>query len=178
MIPELEKAVAAREQLVQLARKRFEAGILQPHEMSAAEAELAEARVQLLDRRGAASARGGDTLVPLTRELQNLGIDIRDRKARLAHVAKKLQPLRDVAQGFDDLEWMQEEARMLRRSTEAAQGRVLEAEHQLQSAPEDRVVVTTARDYGAATQEAQPAEVKRQDRAADPAPDSDDRKPQ
>src|SRR3954468_24835570 len=82
VIPELEKAVAARQKLVDLTRKRVDAGAATPQEFSAAEAELSEARVQLLDRKAAGSARGGEAIAPLTRELQNLGIDIRDRKAR------------------------------------------------------------------------------------------------
>lgn len=146
VIAELEKAVAARQNLLELARKRFEAGLLQPHEMAAAEAELAEARVQLLDRRGLASARGGGDVAPLTRELQTLAIDIRDRKARLAHVAKRIEPLRGVADEFQELEWLQDEATQTRRAVEQAGRELREAQSALQAAPVDRVIVTVARD--------------------------------
>ena len=156
VIAELEKAVAARQNLLELARKRFEAGLVQPHEMAAAEAELAEARVQLLDRRGLASARGGDAVAPLTRELQTLAIDVRDRKARLKHVAKRLEPLRGLSDEFQELEWLQEEATQLRRSAEQAAGRLREAQRAVQTPPVDRVIVTTAADQAAAGETARP----------------------
>lgn len=156
VIAELEKAVAARHNLVELARKRFEAGLVQPHEMSTAEAELAEARVQLLDRRGLASARGGDAIVPLTRELQTLAIDARDRKARLAHVDKRLEPLRGLSDEFQELEWLQEEATQLRRAADQAEERLRAAQNGLQASRVDRVIVTTASDQSATGETTRP----------------------
>ena len=52
--------------------------------------------------------------------MQNLGIDIRDRKARLALVTKKLEPLRNAAEEFQSLEWMQDEVATLRRAMDEA----------------------------------------------------------
>jgi len=102
--------------------------------------------VQLLDRKTAASARGGDTLAPLAREMQNLGIDIRDRKARLVLVTKKLEPLRNAAEEFQALEWTQDEIATLRRATDEARARLLEVERQADAAPVDRVIVINAVD--------------------------------
>jgi chromosome segregation ATPase len=145
-LAEIEKAVAAREKLVDLMRKRVETGTAPTQELSKAEADLSDARVQLLDRRGAAAARGGDSLAPLTREMQNLAIDIRDRKARLAQVDKQRKPLVGVAQEFQALEWAQDEAAALRRAWEEAQTRLRESQRQADAAPVDRVIVTNAKD--------------------------------
>ena len=146
VIAELEKAVAVREKLVDILRKQYESGLTQQTDVSKAEGDLVDARVQLLDRRGAASSRGGDTLAPLTREMQSLAIDIRDRKARLAQVERRLKPLREVGQDFQQLEWQQEETAILRRAWEEAQIRLREAQRQSDAAPVDRVIVTGATD--------------------------------
>jgi chromosome segregation ATPase len=154
-LAEMEKAVAAREKLVDLMRKRVESGTVATQELSKAEADLSDARVQLLDRRGNAAGRGGDALAPLTREMQNLAIDIRDRKARLAQVDKQRKPLVGVAQEFQALEWTQDEAAVLRRAWEEAQTRLRDAQRQADAAPVDRVIVTNASDLPAKAQEAQ-----------------------
>lgn len=146
VIPELEKAVAAREALAELTRKLFEAGNADGREVPKAEAELVEAKVQLLERKSAAGARGGDALAPLTREMQNLAIDIRDRRARLQQVEKRLKPLRDVVREFTDLQWMQEDLAAARRTWEDANARVREAARAVEAAPVDRVIVINARD--------------------------------
>jgi hypothetical protein len=113
-------------------------------ELAKAEADLSDAKIQLLDRKGASAARGGDALAPLTREMQNLAIDLRDRKARLAQVEKQRKPLVGAAQGFQSLEAQQEQAAMLRRAWEEAQTRLREAQRQADATPVDRVIVTNA----------------------------------
>jgi chromosome segregation ATPase len=146
VIPELEKAVAAREKRFDITRKLYESGQAPQADVSQAEADLVETRVKLLDRRGAASARGADALTPLTRETQSLAIDIRDRKARLAQVHSRLKPLRDVAQDFQELAWSVEEEAALRRSWEDANVRLRETQRQIDVTAVDRVIVTAWRD--------------------------------
>jgi chromosome segregation ATPase len=154
-LAEMEKAVAAREKLVDVLRKRVETGMAPSQDLSKAEAELSDARVLLLDRRGNAAARGGDSLAPLTREIQTLAIDIRDRKARLAQVDKQRKPLVSVAQDFQTLEWTRDEAAGLRRAWEEAQTRLRDAQRQADAAPVDRVIVTNASDIQATAPEGQ-----------------------
>lgn len=150
VIEELEKAVAAREKVVDLTRRRFEAGSAPQTEVTAAEAELADAKIKLLDRRAAASSRGADALAPLTRELQNLTIDIRDRKARLAAVRERLKPLRKAVQSFQELEWKGQEEAVAAKAWEEANARFREAQRVADTLPVDRVIVTSASDGTAA----------------------------
>ena len=100
----------------------------------------------MLDRKHAASSRGGESVALFTREMRNLGIDIRDRRARLVHVQHRLKPLREVSQGFQELEWMGEEMTTVRKLLEDAQGRLREARRRLDAVPVDRVIVTSDRD--------------------------------
>jgi DNA repair exonuclease SbcCD ATPase subunit len=144
VIAEIEKAVVAREKLLDLVRKRVDTGMAPPQELARAEAELSDSRIQLLDRRSAAASRGGDALAPLTREMQNLAIDIRDRKARLAQVDKQRKPLVNVGQEFQALEALQDQTATLRRACEDAQTRLREAQRQADATPVDRVIVTNA----------------------------------
>ena len=155
VLVELEKAVAARQKAVDLQRKLYESGQAGFSEVSNAEALLIEARVQMLDRRGTASARGADLLAPLTREMQTLGIEIRDRKARLRHVEQRIKPLQDAAREFMELKWMEDEESMHRRRWEEANIRVRDALRVTDASPVDRVIVTSATD-GAAPAEAAP----------------------
>jgi chromosome segregation ATPase len=145
VIAELEKAVVARQKLVAIARERTEQGLQSPAEAAKAETDLIDARVQLLDRRESASARGGDALAPLAREMQNLSIEIRDRKARLALATKKLQPLQAVAQEFQDLEWALAESGALHRAWADAQERFRDAQRRADDVPVDRVIVLVTR---------------------------------
>jgi chromosome segregation ATPase len=144
VIPELEKAVAARQKLADLTRKLADTGNADGREVPKAEAELVEAKVQLLDRKSAAASRGGDAVAPLTREMQNLAIDIRDRKARLAHVQKRLRPMRDAVRQFSELQWMEEELKAVQRMWEEANARHREAARAVESVPVDRVIVVNA----------------------------------
>ena len=146
VLGELEKAVAAREKLLEIARRQYEAGQAPATEAGKAEADLIDARIQLLDRKHAASSRGGESVALFTREMRNLGIDIRDRRARLVHVQHRLKPLREVSQGFQELEWMGEEMTTVRKLLEDAQGRLREARRRLDAVPVDRVIVTSDRD--------------------------------
>ena len=155
VVPELENAVAARQKLVDLTRKRVDAGAATPQDLSAVEAELSEARVQLLDRRAAGSARGGEAVAPLTRELQNLGIDIRDRKARLAYVDKRLRPLRDVSPLLDELQGIQGRYQSATRAWEEAQTRLRDARSRAEMGAVDRVIVTDAGDAQAPAERVQ-----------------------
>ena len=155
VIPELEKAVAAREKLAELTRRQAEAGNVDARELPKAEAELVEAKVQLLDRRSAAGARGGDALAPLTREMQNLAIDIRDRKARLAYAQKRLASVRDIALEFQELRAIEKELEGLDRSWEDANGRLREAQHKVEVARVDRVIVINSSDRAAPKEGAQ-----------------------
>jgi len=154
-LAEMEKAVAAREKLVDLVRKRVEQGAAPTQELSKAEAELSDAKIQLLDRKGASAVRGGDALAPLTREMQNLAIDLRDRKARLGQVEKQRKPLIGAAQGFQSLEAQQEEVALLRRAWEEAQTRLRDAQRQADATPVDRVIVTNATEVPANAPEGQ-----------------------
>jgi chromosome segregation ATPase len=120
VLAEMEKAVAARERLLDVVRKRVEQGMAPQQELAKAEAELSDAKIQLLDRKSASASRGGDALAPLTREMQNLAIDIRDRKARLAQVDRQRKPLSNVAQEFQALETLEDQTAMLRRAWEDA----------------------------------------------------------
>ena len=146
VLAELEKAVAARQKAVGLANELHSSGQASPAEVSNAEALLIEARVQMLDRRGMASARGADLLAPLTREMQTLAIDIRDRKARLRHVEQRIKPLQAAAKEFRELKWMEDEESMLRRRWEEANIRVRDALPVTDASPVDRVIVTSASD--------------------------------
>jgi chromosome segregation ATPase len=153
VIAELERAEATRQKMLAITRKQFEAGQASQTAVSEAEAAMIDARVQLLDRRGAAAARGGDALAPLTRELQNLAIDIRDRQARLRHVRERLDRLGDLHQEYEELEWNRGEMEGLRRAGESGQIRLLEARRQLDTAPIDRVIMTYSRDRSAQERE-------------------------
>ena len=93
-------------------------------------------------------------MAPLTREMQNLAIDIRDRKARLQHVEKRLAPLRDVVREFTDLQWMQEDLAGVRRVWEAANARFLEVSRRVDAAPVDRVIVVSTTDVPVKGEEA------------------------
>jgi chromosome segregation ATPase len=155
VLAEMEKAVAARERLLDVVRKRVEQGMAPQQELAKAEAELSDAKIQLLDRKSASASRGGDALAPLTREMQNLAIDIRDRKARLAQVEKQRKPLVGAAQGFQSLEAQQEEVALLRRAWEEAQTRLREAQRQADATPVDRVIVTNATEVPAKAPEGQ-----------------------
>ena len=146
VLAELEKAVAARQKLMDVTRKLYESGQASFSDVTVAEAALIDARINGLDRRGTASAKGADALTPLTRDLQNVSIELRDRKARLQLVEQQLKPLRAVAREFLDLEGMQEEAAALRRSWEDANERLRHARREADAAPVDRVVVTHAPD--------------------------------
>ena len=146
VLDELEKAVAARQKAVDLQRKLYESGQASAGNVSDAEALLIEARVQMLDRRGMASARGADLLAPLTREMQTLAIDIRDRKARLRHVEQRIKPLQAAAKELMELKWMEDEESMLRRRWEEASIRVRDALRVTDASPVDRVIVTSAID--------------------------------
>jgi chromosome segregation ATPase len=155
VLAEMEKSVQAREKLLDVVRKRFEQGMAPPQELSKAEADLSDAKIQLLDRKSASAARGGDALAPLTREMQNLAIDIRDRKARLAQVEKQRKPLIGAAEGFQSLEDEQEKVALLRRTWEEAQTRLREAQRQADATPVDRVIVTNATEVPAQRPEGQ-----------------------
>jgi hypothetical protein len=136
VVAELEKAVAAQEQLVKMTRQRFESGVVPQTELAAAEAKLSDVKISLLDRRrGSAAASGStDPLAALTRELQTLSIDTVDRKARLAFVEKRIAPLREAAAAVSDFELIEAERAALRKEVEEARQELRSAERMSQAA--------------------------------------------
>ena len=149
VIAELEKAVAAQEQVVKMARRQSESGTVPQTEVAAAEAKLSDVKINLLDRkRGTGTAAGAqDPLANLTRELQSLSIDTVDRKARLAFVEKRIAPLREAAASVSDFELLEAERASLRTELEQARQELRQAERAAQaSAGGDRVVVVKSQD--------------------------------
>jgi hypothetical protein len=149
VIAELEKAVAAQEQVVVRSHKLYESGNISQAEVSNAEAKLSDVKVQLLERKrgpGGASAVA-DPLASLTRELQSLSIDTVDRKARLAFVEKRMVPLREAAESVSDFELLEAERSALRKELEQARQELRLAERAAQaSAGGDRVIVVKSQD--------------------------------
>ena len=149
VIAELEKAVAAQEQVVKMARRQSESGTVPQTEVAAAEAKLSDVKINLLDRkRGTGTAAGAqDPLANLTRELQSLSIDTVDRKARLAFVEKRIAPLREAAASVSDFELLEAERASLRTELEQARQELRQSERAAQaSAGGDRVVVVKSQD--------------------------------
>jgi outer membrane protein TolC len=145
----LEKAVAAHEQVVKMARRQFESGTIPQSEVAAAESKLSDVKISLFDRkRGTGAAPGTqDPLANLTRELQSLSIDTVDRKARLAFVEKRIVPLREAAASVSDFELLESERAALRTELEQARQELRTAERAAQaSAGGDRVVVVKSQD--------------------------------
>ncbi len=149
VLDELERALATREKLLQVVRKRFEAGAeASQKEVAEAEADYIDAKVQLLERRAnAAAARaGGASLAALTQQLQELAIDIRDRKARLKYVNERLTPLRDTPELIARYQHLESGRQSRLRLWEDAELRLRTARRQANGPPTDRVVVVDAQD--------------------------------
>ena len=149
VLGELERALATREKLLQVARRRVEAGIeASQKEVAQAEAAYIDVKVQLLERRAnAAAARaGGASLAALTQQLQELAIDIRDRKARLKYVNERLKPLRDTPELIARYQHLESGRQSRLRLWEDAELRLRTARRQAQGPPTDRVVVVDAQD--------------------------------
>lgn len=149
VLPELERSVALREEMLTRLRKLYESGSAPSTQVAAAEAALVDARVQLLERRSAGAAKGSEALSPLNRELQNLAIDVRDRQARLDYVKKRLDPLRKGAETIATLAQSIDRRDVLRSECREAQARVRQLQRQADEPPVDRVIVTSASDEGA-----------------------------
>jgi hypothetical protein len=149
VVAELEKAVAAQEQVVKMTRQRFESGVAPQTDLAAAEAKLSDVKITLLDRRrGPAAASGStDPLAALTRELQTLSIDTVDRKARLTFVEKRIAPLREAAAAVSDFELIEAERAALRKEVEQARQELRSAERASQATlGGTRVVVIKSQD--------------------------------
>jgi hypothetical protein len=147
VVAELEKALAAHEQLVKIARRQFESGITPQAEVGAAEAKLMDVKIQLLDRQRGTGPGATDPLAALTRELQSLSIDTVDRKARLAFLEKRMVALGEAAASVSDFELIEAERAALRTELEQARQELRQAERAAQAASgSDRIIVLEAKD--------------------------------
>jgi hypothetical protein len=153
VVAELEKAVAAQERFVEVVRKQVDAGVSNTSVVAEAESKLSDVRVQLLDRKRGSAGSGGtnanaDALSALNRELQNLSIDIIDRKARLMFLEKRLATLQAAVQGATDYDLLESERQALRKDLENMRQQLRVVRRAAQASPQvDRVVVTRASDW-------------------------------
>jgi hypothetical protein len=150
IVAELEKAVAAQEKFLDVIRKQVDAGVANPSAVADAESKLSDVRVQLLERKrggGTNSSGNGDPLAALNRELQNLSIDIVDRRARLEFVEKRLAGAQQAVQGASDYELLESERQSLRQELERARQELRSARRTAQAAQQfDRVIITRSVD--------------------------------
>ena len=145
VIAELEKAVVAQEKLVSMARKQFESGTISQSDVGAFESKLSDVKIQLMERKRGPSG-GTDPLAALNRELQNLSIDLVDRKARFEFVDKRITKLRDAAAMASDYESLEAALASLRREMEQARQELRATERSTQGpGARDRVVVIHSR---------------------------------
>jgi hypothetical protein len=146
VLPELEKAVAIQEKLSAVARQQFEAGRISQKELADAEARLIDVKVQLLERRTnlAAIRSGAGSLSGLNQQLQELSIDIRDRRARLDYVANRLKPLRNASELIARYQNLESSHQSLQRVWEETQTQLRAAKRQARGLARDRVVVVEA----------------------------------
>ena len=151
IIAELEKAQAAQERVVEVARRQFESGTISQSAVADAESKLSDVKIQLLERKRAGGATGGpggttDPLTALNRELQTISIDIVDRKARLAFIEKRTDRVRNAAAMAADYEILEAERATLRKELESARRELRMVQRTTQGpAVRDRVAVIRAR---------------------------------
>ncbi|MBC8105148.1 MAG: hypothetical protein H7Z14_01040 [Anaerolineae bacterium] len=130
VVTELEKIVEAREMALKRKRELAEAGQASKEEVADAEAELAHARVGLLERRQEAAERAGaDIVSSWNRELMSLSVDENEMLARLEQVSARLQKMRTLVDSLNQLEDLQ-------RRGEDAQSVVREAEQRMREMTE------------------------------------------
>ena len=150
---ELEAAVATRKNVLDLTRKRFEAGAdASQKDVADAEAGYIDAKVQLLERRAAAAAisAGGSSLSALNDQLQALAIDTRDRQARLKYVNERLKPLRNAPDLITQYQDLESSRQSVLRQYDEAQSQLRAARRQTRGVMRDRVVVTDSLNQPAA----------------------------
>lgn len=148
VVAELRSAVATHQRLLDITRKRFEAGMDRSQkELAEAEAAYVDAKVQLLERQaGVAAAGSGGSLAPLNNQLQSLAIDIRDRQARLEYVEKRLAALDGVSELVANYQQLEAQRQWLLRVFEEAQRELWGARRQARPPARDRVVVVNLSD--------------------------------
>jgi hypothetical protein len=153
---ELETAVATRKNVLDLTRKRFEAGAdASQRDVADAEAAYIDAKVQLLERRAAAAASsaGGSSLSALNDQLQALAIDTRDRQARLKYVNERLKPLRNAPDLITQYQNLESSRQRVLRQYDEAQSQLRAARRQTRGVARDRVVVTDSLNQPTAKEE-------------------------
>jgi hypothetical protein len=151
VVAELEKGVEVQQKFVDLLRKQVDAGVANPSVVAEAESKLSDVRVQLLDRKragGGGTNANADPVAALNRELQNLSIDIIDRKARLMFVEKRLAELQAAVQGATDYDLLESERQALRKDLESVRQQLRVVRRATQASPQvDRVIVTRSTDW-------------------------------
>lgn len=130
VVKEMEKVVGIRTEALARKRQLAEQGVISKEDIAEAEAQLAQARAQLLDRRQqAAQQAGADMINSWNRELMGLSVDENEMLARLEQVTQRLDKMRTMLDSLNQLEDLQ-------RQTEDAQRRVQEANARLQEMSE------------------------------------------
>lgn len=127
---ELDKIVKLREREAALRADLRAQKTISESDVAAAQAQLAEARARLFERREAAArAAGTDLLGELNKELVTLTITIAENQARLKYVEGRLDGLSQALERVDSLEQAIAAEGRARRQVEAAEQQL----HQLQA---------------------------------------------
>lgn len=133
---ELEQIVKMREKAAQRFVELQKQGAVNAPETGAAEAQLAEAKAKLLERReSAARSAGTELLADLNKELITLSITNVENEARLDYVGKRLHALARATDLVDDLEQLQATATRAAKQLEAAESERQQARRQATIAP-------------------------------------------
>ena len=150
VVAELEKGVKALEKYVELTRQQFDNGRVSATAVAEAEAKLAESRVQYLDRKrgaaGAGAGAAGDPLSNLNRDLENISIEMVDRKARLEYVRNRLVPLREASELVPQVETLADELPRVRREVEESREELRDARRRAEETPRPQVMVIESKD--------------------------------
>jgi len=147
---ELENIVKIKEKRAEFVKNQLSTGLATPEQLDNAQAEAAEARVQLLERREAVAQAGGDMLADLRKQLVNLNVSFAEINARdqaIEESAKRLtHNATDIASRAQDIT---AELKRLQQQIDACSEQYMTLRDQAQTKPKPlvRVVpeVTTQR---------------------------------
>lgn len=115
VIGELKKVIVARERTVARMSEMVKQAVVANEEVERANADLAEAKIRLLDRmHGVTATTGGDALSAWNRELINLSVSTHERRAREIALQERLGRIRRALARLPELRFQEEKVKAVR----------------------------------------------------------------
>src|SRR5204862_366304 len=111
---ELNAVVRYRTKAVERIKALVENRVVSNEEVDKANADLAEARIRLLDRQRNVSAGGGEALAAWNKELVNLTVAAFERHARQQALKERLERIRATVGRLPELQFQEEKMKAVR----------------------------------------------------------------